>query len=500
MEAFQKLRIAAQHFAFAKACYQTFAGNFFKFIRTHQLNIFSLRRLYDAHSNRMGRNKLCTSAQTQQLVLVHAFSSINLLQHEVALRNRTGLIHNYSSNVFQRFHSHAALEENAILGACANAGEECQRYAQHQCARTADNEEGQRSVNPFIPVTGNQGRDNSSQHCGSNNKRSIDSCKAGNEAVNSRLAGSSVFHAVQNTRYHRLLEYLLDTDFQHTRGVHAAGNNLIAIFAFHRYRLTGYRGGINKAFAINNNAVQRNTVAYTHQQDIAYMCISSRNNLHLFAHQQVDNLRTQVDSIHNLTAALFYGTLLKIFAHAIEEHNANSLFPCLDSKGTQRSNSHQEVFIEHITLSDILQGSQHNTSTQQDVSKNQEIHMVRFRHQTKPFSDDEHSTAQYDFNNRLLFTKLGENAAGLLALLQLRSHRRLAFSLYQHNALFHLIGYSLHLLQQTFIATCAHTQLLRSKGQNCLIDFRHSVQRTFNLRAAVCAVQILHQINSGFAA
>ena len=141
------------------------------------------------------------------------------------------------------------------------------------------------------------------------------------------------------------------------------------------------------------------------------MCISSRNNLHLFAHQQVDNLRTQVDSIHNLTAALFYGTLLKIFAYAIEEHNANSLFPCLDSKRTKRSNSHQEVLVEHITLSDILQGSQYNAATQQNVSKNQEVHMVRFRHQTKPFGDDEHRTAQYDFNDSLLFAELRKDTA-----------------------------------------------------------------------------------------
>ena len=64
------------------------------------------------------------------------------------------------------------------------------------------------------------------------------------------------------------------------------------------------------------------------------MGISSRNNLYIFAHQQVDNLRTQVNSVHNLATALFYRTLLKVFAHAIEEHNANSLFPSLNCKRT----------------------------------------------------------------------------------------------------------------------------------------------------------------------
>ena len=282
----------------------------------------------------MGRNKLSTCTQAQQLVSFHAFGSINLLQYKVTLGNGTGFIHNYGSNVFQGLHSNAAFKENAVLGAGADAGEEGQWHAQHQCAGAADNEKGQRSINPFIPVAGNQGRNHSSQYCGSNNKRSIDTCEAGNEAINSRLAGSSVLYAVQNTGNHGLLQNLFYTDFQHTGGIHTTGNNLIAIFALHRHRLAGYRGGIYQAFAVDNNAVQRNTVADAHQQNVAYMCISGRNNLYIFAYQQVDNLRTHVNSVHNLATALFYRTLLKIFAHTIEEHNADSLFPSLNCKRT----------------------------------------------------------------------------------------------------------------------------------------------------------------------
>ena len=330
----QQLCIAAQDFACAKVSNQAFAGNFFKFIGAYQLQLFSLGSLYNAYGNRVGRNKLSTCTQAQQLVSFHAFGSINLLQYKVTLGNGTGFIHNYGSNVFQSLHSNAALKENAVLGAGADAGEESQRHAQHQCAGAADNEEGQRSINPFIPVAGNQGRNHGSQYCGSNNKRSIDTCETGNEAVDGRLAGSSVLHAVQNAGNHGLFQNLFYTDFQHTGGIYATGNNLIAIFAFYRHRFTGYRGGIYQAFAVDNNTIQRNTVAYAHQQNVAYMCVSGRNNLHLFAYQQVDNLRTHVNSVHNLATALFYRTLLKVFAHTIEEHNANSLFPSLNSKRT----------------------------------------------------------------------------------------------------------------------------------------------------------------------
>ena len=496
----QQLGIAAQNLACAKVRNQAFTGNFFKLIGAYKLKLFSLGSLYDAYGNRVSRNKLCTCAQAQQLVSFHAFGSIDLLQYEVTLGNGTGFIHNYSSNVFQSLHSNTALKENAVLGAGADAGEESQRHAQYQCAGAADNEEGQRSVNPFIPVAGNQGRNHSSQYCCNNNKRSIDTCEAGNEAVDGRLAGSSVLHAVQNAGYHGFFQNLFYTDFQHTGGIYAARNNLIAIFTLYRHRLAGYRRGIYQAFAVNNNAIQRNTVAYAYQQNVAYVCVSGRNNLHLFAYQQVDNLRTQVNSVHNLATALFYRTLLKIFAHAIEEHNANSLFPGLNSKRTQCCNGHEEVFVKYITLRNILQGSQHNASAQQNISKNQEVHMIRFRHQAQPFGDDEHSTAQYDFDNRLLFAQFGEDTAGFFAFLQLRRQRRLAFSLQQHNALFYLIGYSLHFLQQTVVILSTYAQFFRSKGQGSFINLRHSVQRTFNLSTAVSAVQILHQVYSALAA
>ena len=126
--------------------------------------------------------------------------------------------------------------------------------------------------------------------------------------------------------------------------------------------------------------------------------------------------------------------------------------------------------------------------------------MICFRHQAQPFGDDEYCTAKYNFYNRLLFAQLGEDTAGFFAFLQLRSQRRLAFSLQQYNALFYLIGYSLHFLQQTIVILSTYAQLFRSKGQGSFINLRHSVQRTFNLGTAVSAVQILHQIDSALAA
>ena len=80
------------------------------------------------------------------------------------------------------------------------------------------------------------------------------------------------------------------------------------------------------------------------------MGLLGRDNLHLFAHQQIHNLRTHIHRIHNLATAFFYSALLKILAHAIEEHNAHSLFPGFNREGAESSYRHQEVFVKNIAL------------------------------------------------------------------------------------------------------------------------------------------------------
>ena len=126
--------------------------------------------------------------------------------------------------------------------------------------------------------------------------------------------------------------------------------------------------------------------------------------------------------------------------------------------------------------------------------------MIRFRHKSQPFGDDEYCTAKYDFDNCLFFAQLRKDTTGFFAFLQLGSQGRLAFSLQQYNAFFYLIGYSLHFLQQTVVILSAYAQLFRSKGQGSFINLRHSIQRAFNLGTTVSAVQILHQVYSALAA
>ena len=93
------------------------------------------------------------------------------------------------------------------------------------------------------------------------------------------------------------------------------------------------------------------------------MSFLGRDNLYLFTNKQIHDLGTHIHRVHNLAAALFYRTLLKIFTHTIEEHNAHSLLPGLNRKGAQSSHSHQKVFVKYIALQDILQSGNNDAST-----------------------------------------------------------------------------------------------------------------------------------------
>ena len=55
-----------------------------------------------------------------------------------------------------------ALEQDAFLGAGTDTGEECQRYAKYKGAGTAHYQEGNCGVNPVMPVSTYQGRNDGS--------------------------------------------------------------------------------------------------------------------------------------------------------------------------------------------------------------------------------------------------------------------------------------------------------------------------------------------------
>ena len=74
----------------------------------------------------MGGNLFHSRGLPEDFISAYAAGRIDLLQHEVALGNGAGLIHNHSRYIFQHFHGIAALKQDAQLGTGADARKEGQ--------------------------------------------------------------------------------------------------------------------------------------------------------------------------------------------------------------------------------------------------------------------------------------------------------------------------------------------------------------------------------------
>ena len=280
------------------------------------------------------------SAKLQNLGFIRAGGRHYFLHNKIAFGNGAGFIHYNGVYVFKCFHYGAALKQNAVARPRADAGEKCQRHAEHQCAGAAYYKKGQRRVNPVLPVAGNIARHKRRKRCHNNHKGSIYPCKAGNKAVNLRFGSRCVFHAVQNTRNHGFRKHFFHAYFQHAVGINAAAGNFVAVVLAYRHRLACYRRSINKAVAFYYHAVQRYAVTGAHQQNIAYMGVRRRNYAHFFAYKQVNGFRAHINRVHNLPAAFFHRTVFKIFAHTVKEHYADGFFISGNYKRAQRCNGH----------------------------------------------------------------------------------------------------------------------------------------------------------------
>ena len=203
----------------------------------------------------MGRNKLCAGGILQKLRFAITLGCLQGLQYEITLGHGAGFIHNHGLNMLQSLHSHATLEQDAILGASADTTEKGQGYAEHQSAGTADDEEGQRCIDPFLPIPCKQGGNHSHRHCRSYYKGSVNTGKASNETVDGWLGGSGIFYAVQNSRYHGLGQHLLHANFEHATCIHAARDDFIAKSTLHRHGLACNRGSVHETLAFNNHTI-----------------------------------------------------------------------------------------------------------------------------------------------------------------------------------------------------------------------------------------------------
>ena len=123
-------------------------------------------------------------------------------------------------------------------------------------------------------------------------------------------------------------------------------------------------GGVQAALAGENHAVQGDAVAGQDAQHVAHLSLPGRNHGALF---QGDHFRPQVHGFHDLAAAPGHGLSSKIFADAVEQHNADGFREAAHGEGAQGGNAHQEVLVQHMALEQVAAGGFQHRQAQHKI-------------------------------------------------------------------------------------------------------------------------------------
>ena len=310
----------------------------------------------DTAGDGMGGAALTGGSQCQQVGFGNGVvNRETLLYTEDTAGQGACLIQRNCLDAAEGFQCGAALEQNALLGAAADAAEECQRYAEHQCAGAADDQEGQSGVNPVAPLTCDQRGNHGSEQSQGTDDGGVHTAEAGDKAVDFGFGCGGIFHGVQDAGDHGVFQILFHAHFQQAFLVDPAGGHSAACGYVDGNRLPCDGGGVHEALALCDGAVQRDTVTGANEENIANVGIFRRDDLHGIALNPVYHLGAQVHSFHNLAAAAAGGNLLKELAYAVKQHNAQCFLVAADAEGTDGGNGHEEVFVEDLTAADVAQ-------------------------------------------------------------------------------------------------------------------------------------------------
>ncbi len=371
-ESIHQLAVAAEDFFAVNRGTDAVTGDFLQGIGRGQGQ--SLGGCDDAAGDGVGGGLLAGGAQGQQALIADY-----LLDGEIALGDGAGLIHDHHLGLAHGFHHRAALEQDALLAAGTDAGEEGQRHAENQSAGAAHDQKRQGRIDPVAPVAGEQGGDYGDGRGGGHHDGGVDSGEAGDEPVQLGLASGGIFHEFQNLGDHGFGQNLFHPDGQLAGGVDAAGGDVVTGGDPHRHRLAGDGGGVDAALAGQHGAVQRDAVAGTNQQGIAGGGIGGGDGFGAVGSDTFHGLRPQVYRSHNLTAAAFHGTMLEIFTDSVEQHHAHGFGELVDAECADGGDGHEQILVKHPAPNQTLGGGFQNAEAQNQVGQDEN----EFRRQAK---------------------------------------------------------------------------------------------------------------------
>ena len=348
----------------------------------------------------MSRYLLAASAEAQELLIGEAARARHASDREAAVCEGARLVKGDSLDLAERLNRVAALEEDTELRRRADTREIRQRHAQHERARAADYEEGQRGVDPLLPVDRDERAEQRSRRRNADNDRRVDLRKARDEAVELRLRGGSVLDSIRDFGYHRVVRDRRRTERERLRDVDAARHDAVARADSHWHRLAVHSGGVNAGFARLDHAVDRDTLADLNSQNIAYFDVIGVDAHELIAAEDISLLHAELGHIGDSLSAARDREVLEHLADTEKEDDSYRLRILAEGKRSESSDSHQEILIENVAFRQALDRSLEDIESEHEISRN--VQSYRHRHQLRQvvYSDSRDEQHNSDSDGR----------------------------------------------------------------------------------------------------
>ena len=190
-----------------------------------------------------------------------AFADKNLFHLHLASGEGSGLVEHHCFHPAQHVQILAALEDDALFGRHADADVIGKRDGNHQRAGAGNDEENQAAPEPDGSRMSKYCGDEEDQDGDADHNRGIDPGEAGDEFLLLRFACAGVFDQVQDAGHGAFRLAAGHLDLQSAAVVQESGEDFRAGVHIKRLCLAGESGSVNRAFALQDHAVERDPFA-----------------------------------------------------------------------------------------------------------------------------------------------------------------------------------------------------------------------------------------------
>ena len=327
-------------------------------------------RCVDGPGDRMGGVTFPVGRQLQKLLLreAAALGRVHRRDRKLSLGQGPGLVEDDGVHLGDGFEIVAALHQDADLRSGADAAEEAQRDRDHQGAGAGNDQENACPVDPSAEgLAQHQRRNQRKDHRRKGHAGCVPAGKAGDEVLEPRLFLAGGLHKLQDLRHRGIFIGLGGADPERSFAVHAAADHCVPGMRPAGHRLARQRRRVQERLALQDLTVQRDPLAGPDHDHTANLDLVRVHLLHIAVCLQVCEFGGDAHHVRDGLAGLAHRVALEELADLVEQHDGAGFGVLADTEGRDGRHHHQEFFIEHVPVPDVLQGAQQDVISHDQV-------------------------------------------------------------------------------------------------------------------------------------